>query len=139
MSTRLRSGLLGLLISVAAVLAAWGYLYLQTTAASPSGKGSRLALVVSAAFPLVTLYGLVAVARGFIFDAPLLSKKTLILTAFVMLFLGACPWLYTDYLVGGRPGNEGSGMLGTIIFILVGVPGFILTIVGLVAGWLAEE
>jgi hypothetical protein len=30
-------------------------------------------------------------------------------------------------------------MLGTLIFLFVGVPGLILTIVGLVSGWLSEE
>lgn len=49
----------------------------------------------------------------------------------LMLAVGGFPWIYTSYLIGGRPGNEGAGMAGTLIFIFVGLPGLAITIAGL--------
>ncbi len=55
-----------------------------------------------------------------------------LIVGYIMLLIGGFPWLYTGLLVGGRPGNEGAGMLGTIIFILVGLPGIAITVTALI-------
>jgi hypothetical protein len=137
-SNRLRTGLLGFLLSVGAVLLAWGCDRFAA-AGGPPGRGSISSLAVFAVTPVLTLYGLVASARGLLFDTPLFSKRTIIYTALLMLLVGVFPWAYTGRIVGGSPGNEGAGMLGTLIFLFVGVPGFTLAVVGLIAGWLSED
>ena len=137
-SSRLRTGLLGLLLSGGAVLLAWGCVRFAA-AGGPPGGGSVLSLAVFVVTSVLTLYGLAASARGLLFDTPLLSKRTTLYTAFLMLLVGAFPWAYTGWIVGGRPGNEGAGMLGTLIFLFVGVPGLILAVAGLIAGWLSED
>jgi hypothetical protein len=49
----------------------------------------------------------------------------------LMLLAGGCPWLYTPLLTGGKS-NQASGMLGTVIFVLVGLPGLAVTAIGLI-------
>jgi len=57
----------------------------------------------------------------------------------IALLIGGCPWVYTSYLVGGTPGNESAGMLGTLLFIFIGLPGLLLTLIGLIVrGWEPE-
>lgn len=137
-SNRLLTGLLGLLLSAGAVLLAWGCFRFAAAGGSP-GRGSMLSLAVFAVTPALTLYGLVASTRGLLFDTPLVSKRTILYTALLMLLVGGFPWAYTGWIVGGRPGNEGAGMLGTLLFLFVGVPGFTLTVAGLIAGWLSAD
>ena len=137
-SNRLRTGLLGFLLSVGAVLLAWVCVRLAGAGGTP-GRGSMSSLAVFAVTPVLTLYGLVASARGLLFDTPLFSKRTILYTALLMLLVGAFPWAYTGWIIGGRPGNEGAGMLGTLIFLFVGVPGFALAVAGLVAGWFRDD
>ena len=50
----------------------------------------------------------------------------------VLVVIGAYPWMYTSHIVGGQPGNEAAGMLGTIIFILIGIPGIVLTLIAVI-------
>jgi hypothetical protein len=47
----------------------------------------------------------------------------LLMSAFMFM-----AWPIADYVVGGRPGNEGAGMLGTLIFLFVGLPGLAIVI-----------
>lgn len=49
----------------------------------------------------------------------------------LMLLIGGCPWLYTPFLFNGVS-DTSSGLLGTIIFLLIGFPGLAVTAVGLV-------
>ena len=49
----------------------------------------------------------------------------------VMLLLGGCPWLYTPLFTGGES-NSSSGLLGTVIFLLIGLPGLAVTAIGLI-------
>jgi hypothetical protein len=49
----------------------------------------------------------------------------------LMLVAGGCPWLYTPLLTGGES-NQASGMLGTVIFVLVGLPGLAVAAIGLI-------
>jgi hypothetical protein len=48
----------------------------------------------------------------------------------LMLLAGGCPWLYTPLFTRGVS-NQASGMLGTVIFLLVSLPGLAVTGVGL--------
>jgi hypothetical protein len=55
-------------------------------------------------------------------------------TGCLMLLLGIFPWFYTHYLTGGRPGEESAGMLGILIFMLVGLPGLALVLTAVIFG-----
>ena len=46
-----------------------------------------------------------------------------------MLLIGGFPWAYTPFFFG-PDGEEAWGMLGTIIFLLVGLPGVAVTGIG---------
>jgi hypothetical protein len=81
--------------------------------------------------PTLIILGTVALVRGLIGAGSALSGRSLLWTGLAMLLGGACPWVYTGLLIGGSPGNEGAGMLGTLIFLFVGVPGLLVTIAGL--------
>jgi uncharacterized membrane protein YuzA (DUF378 family) len=59
-------------------------------------------------------------------------RRAILALGLLMLVVGGFPWIYTPCLTGGRPGNEGAGMLGTMIFIFVGLPGIATTLSGLV-------
>jgi hypothetical protein len=135
-SNRLRTGLLGFLLSLGAVLLGWGCLRFSAAAGGPSGRGSIFSLAPFVVIPALTAYGLVGSARGLLFDSSLISRKTLLHTALLMLLVGVFPWAYTGWIVGGSSGNEGAGMLGTLIFLFVGLPGFILAVASLIASWL---
>ena len=111
-------------------------------AKGPSGQSSRLSGLTNWLMffvPPLFLYGIVTSIRNLRSGAAVVSKRSLLYASLLMLLVGACPWAYTRYLTGGSPGNEGAGMLGTLIFIFVGIPGFILTVIGLVAGWINED
>ena len=53
--------------------------------------------------------------------------------ALLLVLVGGFPWAYTPWLLGERPGSEGAGMFGTLIFIMVGVPGLALTVIAFIA------
>ena len=52
-------------------------------------------------------------------------------TGLVMLLIGGCPWVYTPLLTGGEQ-NQASGMLGTLIFLGIGLPGLGVFLIGLI-------
>ena len=110
-SNRLLTGLLGFLLSVGAVLLAWGCVRFAT-AGGPPGRDSMSSLAVFAVTPVLTLYGLVASARGLLFGSRLISKKALLYTAFLMLLADVFPWAYTGWIIGGRQGTRAPGCLG---------------------------
>ena len=80
--------------------------------------------------PMLIVGGGVICVRGIRAGGRIFSSRTVLYTGLVMLAIGGFPWLYTGLLIRDR-GGEGSGMLGTLLFILVGIPGLILTLVGL--------
>lgn len=80
--------------------------------------------------PALTVAGCLTIVRGFLPGAKSFSSWTVLSTGLIMLAVGAFPWVYTPMLTGDRPGGESAGMLGTIICLLVGVPGLILTVIG---------
>lgn len=114
---------LGLLILVGAFI---GYILLS------GGQVNRSVLSGLILFgPLVLILGIVVVVqliRHVACRARSLCIRAILLHAgLAALALGACPWLYTPLFTGARPGTEASGMLGTAIFLCVGLPGLVLT------------
>jgi hypothetical protein len=90
--------------------------------------------------PLMFMSGIVITIRGMIWGAKIWSGRNILITGLIMLVIGAFPWLYTPWLMGTRGGDEGSGMMGTLIFLFVGVPGLLLTIFGLICrGWESDR
>lgn len=82
---------------------------------------------------VLCLFGpLLLAARAIIVERP--SASGVRRMGLVMLAVGGYPWAYTPFLVGGRPGNEGAGMLGTSIFVFVGLPGIALIILSPLIG-----
>ena len=82
--------------------------------------------------PSLLAVGCVTFLRGLPLGASVIFRRGVLMIGLLMLAIGGWPWLYISYLTGGRPGNEGDGMLGTIIFIYVGLPGLALTLTSLV-------
>ena len=69
------------------------------------------------------------------FSIPL--PKSLLIVGLPMLVIGATSWFYTPLIIGGSPNNEGAGMLGTLIFILIGIPGCITLLISIALyGWI---
>jgi hypothetical protein len=90
--------------------------------------------------PLLFMIGAVTFAGGLIRGGRFLSRRSLLITALVMLTIGGCPWVYTQLIIHDR-GGEGSGMLGTLIFILLGIPGALLLLLAIalyVWAWICE-
>jgi len=83
--------------------------------------------------PILLAVGCVICLRGFAWGERSCSHSAVLMMGLAMLVIGGCPWLYTSYLTGGRPGNEAAGMLGTLIFIFIGLPGLALTVAGLIS------
>ena len=88
--------------------------------------------------PTLFFMGIAMTILSFIPGARVFSPRTILLTGFLMLVVGIFPWIYTPYFFNGRS-NEGSGMMGTLIFLLVGVPGIVLTILGFLMGGIHSE
>ena len=80
--------------------------------------------------PALVVAGGVTCVRGWFCRVSAFSRSNVLATGLVMLAVGIFPWIYTGLLIGDH-GGEGSGMLGTILFVTVGVPGLIVTLVGL--------
>ena len=80
--------------------------------------------------PALLIGGLVLCARRFASDGGGFFHRTVLTLGVLMLAAGGFPWIYTPYLTGDRPGGEAAGMIGTIIFLLVGLPGLVLTVIG---------
>ena len=69
------------------------------------------------------------------FSIPL--PKSLFIVGLPMLVIGATSWFYTPLIIGGNPNNEGAGMLGTLIFIFIGIPGCITLLISIaLSGWI---
>ena len=69
------------------------------------------------------------------FSIPL--PKSLLIVGLPMLVIGATSWFYTPLIIGGNPNNEGAGMLGTLIFIFIGIPGCITLLISIaLCGWI---
>jgi uncharacterized protein YqgC (DUF456 family) len=81
--------------------------------------------------PTFLLVGCVISLRGFAFGRSSVFRYAVLILGLLMLVIGGCPWLYTPYLIGGGRDNEGAGMLGMIIFIFVGLPGLVVSLVAL--------
>jgi uncharacterized membrane protein len=77
--------------------------------------------------PCLLISGLVIFIRGYFFNKSAFSKQTVRWCGLIMLLLGGFPWLYTPLIISDR-GMEGSGMLGTILFIVLGIPGILAII-----------
>ena len=137
---RLFRGLAGAAIALATAATLFVLFYLDARTAAAKARGlSGTTTYFMLVAPFLFIYGVVSAVRGFLGAASVFSRRTLFFTGALMLIAGACPWSYTGFIIGGSRGNEGAGMLGTLIFLFVGVPGCILTLVGFVAGWLHED
>ena len=79
--------------------------------------------------PPLLVIGVVVVVRAIAFGARALSGRNLLISGLIMILVGGFPWLYTELMIGDR-GMEGSGTLGTLLFLLVGVPGVLVTLAG---------
>ena len=62
--------------------------------------------------PILLAIGCVTFVRGFAWGASVIFRRAVLVLGSAMLVIGACPWLYTSYLIGRRPGNEGAGCSG---------------------------
>ncbi len=80
--------------------------------------------------PAMFFHGLVVALGGLLVGTQIFAMRTILLTGLLMLAVGAAPWIYTPWLTGDRRGGESAGMLGTILFLIVGVPGLLLTLAG---------
>ncbi|MBI4528948.1 MAG: hypothetical protein HY695_34555 [Deltaproteobacteria bacterium] len=81
--------------------------------------------------PALLISGLVVCGRHFAAESPRSFYRILLALGVLMVVLGAIPWIYTPYLTGDRPGGEAAGMLGTILFITVGLPGLFVTVIAI--------
>ena len=76
---------------------------------------------------VLLVYLLIATGVGILLSR--VSRLAVRNIGLVMLVMGIFPWVSTPLLIRDR-GMEGSGMMGTLIFIFVGVPGIIWTLIG---------
>jgi len=72
--------------------------------------------------PAGLISGCVVSFRGFVWGKRGLSRSTVRSCGLFLILFGGFPWLYTPMIIQDN-GMEGSGMLGTILFIVVGLPG----------------
>jgi hypothetical protein len=62
-------------------------------------------------------------------------RRLLLSIGMTLVIFGLYPYWWLDVvtrLQGGRAGNEGEGMTGFLIMIFCGLPGLLLTVIGLV-------
>ena len=62
-------------------------------------------------------------------------RRLMLAIGMTLVVFGLYPYWWLDILTriqGGRPGNEGEGMGGFLIIVFLGLPGLLLTIIGLV-------
>jgi len=62
-------------------------------------------------------------------------RRLMLAIGMTLVVFGLYPYWWLDILIrpqGGRPGNEGEGMGGFSIIVFLGLPGLLLTIIGLV-------
>jgi hypothetical protein len=89
--------------------------------------------------PILLAVGCAICLRGSAWGERSGYHRAMLMMGLAMLVIGGCPWLYTSYLIGGRPGNEGAGMLGTLIFIFVGLPGLAITLIALIQRSMSQK
>ena len=82
--------------------------------------------------PLIISLGVLTCLCAFSFSASSIFRRSILGLGLLLLLAGGFPWIYSHYLSGGRAGNEGAGMLATMIFLFIGLPGLAATL----AGWL---
>lgn len=115
----------GLVMIGIGVLIAFGLL---SGSSDRSGPPSGQWLIFLA--PALIVGGGVTFVRAFLPGTKTFSSRSVLITGLIMLAIGVFPWFYTPLLTGDRAGGESAGMLGTLICLLVGLPGLILTIIG---------
>ena len=114
------------LVLIALGLLFWFVLNHGIEEASEPPRGGWLMLGV----PAMIMCGAVMLVRGLIWGSRPFSSATFLIAGILMLVVGAVPWVYTPLIIRDG-GMEGSGMLGTLIFIAVGLPGLLVTLLGL--------
>ena len=55
--------------------------------------------------------------------------KVIFTIGLCMLLVGGFPWIYTPALMHDHSSGEASGMIGTLIFMFIGLPGLVITVV----------
>ena len=127
---RLRPAAFGL----AAMIVAGAILAVALRPLGPNARGTGLGWL-SLMAPALFVVGFVVFVRGLVSGAPIVSRRTVLVSGLLMLVTGGFPWAYTALIIRDR-GMEGSGMLGTLIFITVGIPGILATVLGcILRGW----
>lgn len=127
------NGLFSRLYAVVSGLALAGIgfavLYYLDAHAGRFGPRSPMELV-ALLMPSLFFLGIVIAVGGLLVGEKIFSPRAILFTGLLMLIVGAFPWVYTPWLTGDRPNGEAAGMLGTILFLIVGVPGLFLTLLG---------
>jgi len=89
--------------------------------------------------PAISIVGLVFTIRSAYLGIRAFSGRSVLIAGLLMVLLGAYPWFYTPLLIRDG-GMEGSGMLGTFLFVFLGIPGVVFTIIGLcLKGWGSDK
>ena len=136
-ASRLKPALAGLALSVSGLLVVAA---LSWDAGKRAGPGWAPFEWMFFFGPITILTGAVIFLRGNIWGSRAFTRRTVLVVGIVALVIGGFPWAYTPLFVGGSPGNEGAGMLGTLLFILIGLPGLLMTLLGLaIRGWEPDE
>lgn len=94
-----------------------------------TGRGGLALLTLSS--PVMIVAGVIVCVRSFFSDARIFSGRTALYTGLVCVVLGGFPWIYTPLLTGRRAGSAASTLLGALIFLVMGLPGVVLAVVGL--------
>jgi len=113
-----------ILIILGALIFWWEDRSAPTGVARTHSSDSGLLIIL---VPGMIVSGVVILVRGLVWKATAFSSRTVFLCGLFMIILGAFPWIYT-----GR--GEGGGMLGTLLFVSLGVPGIIVTVAGILLG-----
>jgi len=124
-TTRTVPVLTGLVLMIVAALIYWQQSHVPDDAiGGPHHPGSGWLIAVA---PMTMVCGAVILARGAIWGSRVFSPRTVLVCGAVMLALGGYPWIYTG-------AGEGGGMLGTLLFLSLGIPGVVFTLSGLLLG-----
>jgi hypothetical protein len=99
------------------------------TSYRPWGVGARFLNLAVLLGPILLAAGAASLASR----RKVIRSKVVAVVGLLLLLIGGCPWVYTPLFYGGE--NSSSGMMGTMIFLLVGLPGLTVAIIGLV-NWL---
>jgi hypothetical protein len=130
---RLVSALIGAAIAGLGVAA---FLLVDTRSGRAPGKLLGPVFLLS---PMFALAGAVILLRGAIWGAKIFSVQTIFWVGVVALVIGGCPWPWLSLLAHGRAA-AGVNLLGMLVFLVIGLPGLVLTLAGaLLQGWRREE